>query len=155
IDTTIELPKAPGGPTDPSQVAMPIELLKHVSCPRSLRKATMEHIRLGGWLVLYTTQRPPVSPAGETFLTQDVLGILKRGTRDRNVIINVLAQMGISKGTEGWGDVPDMRGVYVPVFGWMAVSGAEKVGNYIWEVRRGLAIAATGFGPNHSDNVRG
>ncbi|KAG0641883.1 hypothetical protein HOY80DRAFT_1134906 [Tuber brumale] len=64
---------------------------------------------------------------------QDVLGILKRAMRDRNIHINVGAPMGISKGTEAWGDVLDTRGVYVPVFGWMAVRGAENVGNYIWE----------------------
>ncbi|KAG0641926.1 hypothetical protein HOY80DRAFT_690311 [Tuber brumale] len=98
IDMTITLPKEPGSPTDEFQVVTPMDVLKHVPCPSSLRKAAMQHIMLGGWLVFYTILRTLVSFERERFVAQDILGIVRGGMRDWNIYINEGAPRAFLKG---------------------------------------------------------
>ncbi|KAG0641892.1 hypothetical protein HOY80DRAFT_877560, partial [Tuber brumale] len=102
------------------KVVTAIEVIKYVPCRSSLSKAAMAHIMLAGWLVLYTILRTLASFVSERLVAQDILSIVR----------------GLFKRTEPCGDVLVRRCVYVPAFGWVVVSSAEKVGNYFIGVRR-------------------
>ncbi|KAF8425991.1 S-adenosyl-L-methionine-dependent methyltransferase, partial [Tirmania nivea] len=129
-----------------------MEVLEHVSAQRELLHHCLQRVRPGGWVVGSTIARHPLAYVTTKIFAEGLLRLVPWGTHDwrRYVDVEEIRQwvremdgrrVAGSGGGDGavWrsgGDVRVMGCVYVPGLGWRGVSGAERVGNYLFGVRR-------------------
>lgn len=154
-----------GGGGDKYDVVTAMEVLEHVCSPQRFLAQCAARVRPGGWLVVSTIARHPVSWVTTKLLAEGVLRIVPWGTHDWSRYVNAdeltewVGRWGVQGGSGAGGaggagagadglgaedgarwDVADtvvMGCVYVPGLGWKeAPPGAEKVGNYFFAVRR-------------------
>ena len=136
-NTAIEDLAPPATPSDGFDIVTLFEVIEHVTTPAAFLAHIYPHVKPGGWLIISTIARTPVSWFTTKFMAEYVLGIVPRGTHDWNKYINEDELRGHLVG-KGWESPRALGVVYVPGVGWKEVPGSERVGNYFLGVRKPL-----------------
>jgi polyprenyldihydroxybenzoate methyltransferase / 3-demethylubiquinol 3-O-methyltransferase len=123
-------------PGDEFDVVSVFEVVEHVDEPARFLARCADFVRPGGWLVLSTIARTWASWLTTNVVAEDILRIVPKGTHDWYKYINE-EELAAFFGSRGGWNSPRCAGlVYVPGLGWKEVAGSEKLGNYLWGVRR-------------------
>ncbi|KAF8475806.1 S-adenosyl-L-methionine-dependent methyltransferase [Kalaharituber pfeilii] len=150
----LQLPSDSAWPEVPKrfEVITAMEVLEHVPSPSAFLSTLSSLVAPGGWLILSTIARHPVSYLTTKLVAEGLLRIVPWGTHEWGKYVNVdelegwvrrLEGRGEGRG-EGNGDTGGWRTpetvvmgvVYVPGVGWREMRGGEKVGNYFFGVRK-------------------
>lgn len=138
------------------------EVIEHLQYPTQFLQQCLTHLRPGGWLILSTIARHPIS-----YLTTKIIaeapwpiGVVPRGTHTWEQYINpgelegwfekennkynreLLVEGSRPEGVDEkeamrrYGDVRVGGCVYVPLVGWRWVNGSERFGNYFLGVQK-------------------
>ncbi|KAF4458839.1 COQ3-enzyme of ubiquinone (coenzyme Q) biosynthesis [Fusarium albosuccineum] len=133
--TSIEHLPVPATPEEAYDVVSLFEVIEHIDAPGAFLQKVRPFVKPGGWLVMSTIARTWMSWFTTSFMAEDVLGIVPKGTHDWNKYLNEEELRHFLAG-QGWSH-PMVRGVvYIPGLGWKEVQGSEKVGNYFFAVRK-------------------
>lgn len=127
------------------------EVIEHVNSPSAFLEHATSHVKPGGWLVLSTIARTPISYVITKTFAEDLLRIVPRGTHEWSKYVNseeilawfegANARYASSDGQSASGRW-DLHGakvqgvVYIPAIGWREIPGSEKMGNYFFGIRR-------------------
>ncbi|KAK4147525.1 S-adenosyl-L-methionine-dependent methyltransferase [Dichotomopilus funicola] len=150
LPTPIESLPLPASPSHRFDIVTLFEVIEHVDYPAAFLERVGQFVKPGGWLVLSTMARTPMSWFTTIFVAENVLGMVPRGTHDWSKYVNEGemreffagggVETGSSSSTEGgfgvWGAPRVMGVVFVPGLGWKEVKGSEKVGNYFLGVQK-------------------
>ncbi|TKA64592.1 hypothetical protein B0A49_10380 [Cryomyces minteri] len=136
LDASIESLPHSSVPEDGFDIVSLFEVIEHIQHPSSFLSNVIPHVRPGGWLVLSTIARSPVSWFTTKLMAEEVLNIVPRGTHTWSQYINPAELEAWFMRDDGFWKPETMGVVYVPMLGWKEVSGSEKIGNYFFGVQR-------------------
>lgn len=114
------------------------EMLEHVQYPAQVLSEVFDRVAVGGWVVLSTINRDPISWFTTIFMGEHLLRIVPVGTHTLEKYID---QQEIRNWVESspYQDqfaVVNARGcAYIPAYGWKFTSSAD-VGNYFMAIQR-------------------
>lgn len=142
--STIEDLPSPTSVEDQFDVVTLFEVLEHISEPAAILEAATKHIKPGGWLILSTIARHPLSYVTTKLFAEGLLRIVPWGTHDWSKYINPSELRGWfnsqkdASGNHQWGQVKVQGLSYVPGYGWITIKGGENVGNFLMGTRRAM-----------------
>lgn len=139
------------GKTSQFDVVTLFEVIEHVNSPSAFLEHATSHVKPGGWLILSTIARTPISYVVTKTFAEDLLRIVPRGTHEWSKYVNseeILAWFGGANARYESSDGQSASGrwdihgakvqgvVYIPAIGWREIPGSEKMGNYFFGIRR-------------------
>ncbi|KAH6618056.1 S-adenosyl-L-methionine-dependent methyltransferase, partial [Chaetomium sp. MPI-SDFR-AT-0129] len=88
LPTPIESLPLPASPSHRFDIVTLFEVIEHVDYPAAFLERVGQFVKPGGWLVLSTMARTPMSWFTTIFVAENVLGMVPRGTHDWSKYVN-------------------------------------------------------------------
>lgn len=114
------------------------EMLEHVQYPSKVLSEVFDRVNVGGWVILSTINRDPISWFTTIFMGEHLLRIVPVGTHTLEKYIDELEIRQWVENSEykDQFQVVNSRGcVYIPACGWKFTSNAN-IGNYFMAIQR-------------------
>ncbi|KAL9131210.1 MAG: hypothetical protein Q9217_000812 [Psora testacea] len=133
----------PNSPQDQFDVVSLFEVIEHIDKPASFLTSCLPFVRPGGWLILSTIARTWTSWLTTKVMAEEVVRMVPRGTHHWEKYINPDELTNWFEERKGWGAGGGMKViglVYVPGLGWKVIPRAERLGNFLFGVRRNVEV---------------
>lgn len=97
------------------------EVLEHVDDPAGMLRASLSHVKRGGWAFISTINRTLLAYLSTIFMGEYVLQIVPKGTHTLSKYINEQEMREFIENTPGWQFARSQGCIFIPTKGWVRI----------------------------------